>query len=94
MASTVWRMCVGCRGRDPNTALVRVVAKTVTGTNVLVVDGAARLEGRGAWVHPRPQCLRQAVSRRAFVRALRLTGAVDASALDQLVEGQAAGSPG
>nr|WP_245988533.1 YlxR family protein [Flexivirga caeni] len=44
---------------------------------VLVPDERGRLPGRGAWLHPRPDCLDLADQRRAFPRALRLTRAVD-----------------
>lgn len=40
---------------------------------VLTADPAGRLGGRGAYVHPRSECLDKAESRRAFQRALRLT---------------------
>ncbi|MGK9148667.1 DUF448 domain-containing protein [Plantibacter flavus] len=71
------RTCVGCRRREPRSALLRVVA----GDEELVADTAARLPGRGAWVHPVTKCVEQAVQRRAFTRALRLSGGLDASAL-------------
>ncbi|WP_166641109.1 YlxR family protein [Amycolatopsis eburnea] len=54
--------------------LLRVVA--VAGR--VVVDGRRRLPGRGAWLHPDPDCLAKAERRRAFPRALRATGALDA----------------
>jgi predicted RNA-binding protein YlxR (DUF448 family) len=38
-----------------------------------VVDTAARLPGRGAWVHPASGCIDSAVKRRAFGRALKTT---------------------
>lgn len=44
---------------------------------MLVPDERGRLPGRGAWLHPRPDCLEQAVQRRAFSRALRITQVVD-----------------
>lgn len=71
------RTCVGCRRREPRSALLRVVAAE----GVLVPDRAARLPGRGSWVHPTPACVEQAVHRRAFTRALRLTAGPDASAV-------------
>ncbi|WP_249044669.1 YlxR family protein [Crossiella equi] len=43
----------------------------------LVVDLRRRLPGRGAWLHPDPECLRLAERRRAFPRALRVPGPVD-----------------
>lgn len=32
------------------------------------------MPGRGAWLHPRNECLLQAVRRKAFVPALRVPG--------------------
>lgn len=71
------RTCVGCRRREPRSALLRVVARE----GGLVADPAARLPGRGAWVHPTTRCVEQAVQRRAFTRALRLSAGLDAAAL-------------
>jgi len=85
MANQVWRTCVGCRERDLTTALVRV-AKSVSETNVLVVDYAKRLPGRGAWLHRRAGCILKAVNRRAFNRALRIEGAVVDEALTWLAQ--------
>jgi uncharacterized protein len=47
----------------------------------VTVDTAGNLPGRGAWLHPGPQCLRAAIRRRAFGRALRITGTPDTSAV-------------
>ena len=68
------RTCVGCRGRDEQTALLRVVARQEEATSrwTLVPDVRRRHQGRGAYVHPDPQCLQTAIARRAFGRALRL----------------------
>jgi uncharacterized protein len=49
--------------------LLRIVARD----GRAVVDAAARLPGRGAWVHPVSECIQNAIRRRAFGRALRLT---------------------
>lgn len=51
---------------------MRVVARD----GRVVVDAAARLPGRGAWVHPDMGCIENAVKRKAFGRALRTTVAV------------------
>lgn len=67
------RMCVGCRTRAPRSALVRVVA----GPDRLIVDRAATLPGRGAWLHPNPRCAQTALARRALDRALRTSGLAD-----------------
>jgi len=37
----------------------------------VAVDAAARLPGRGAWLHPDPECFRTAIERKAFGRALK-----------------------
>ncbi|WP_237656889.1 YlxR family protein [Agreia sp. COWG] len=52
---------------------------------VVVVDETASLPGRGAWVHPRIECVEKAQTRRAFGRALRVTTALDTSAVSLYV---------
>ncbi|MFC7593962.1 YlxR family protein [Terrabacter sp. GCM10028922] len=44
-------------------------------------DPRHRMPGRGAWLHPTPECFELAVRRKAFGRALRLQAAVDVSAV-------------
>ncbi|KHO22274.1 hypothetical protein A5761_01545 [Mycolicibacterium setense] len=67
--------------------LLRVVAVTDgNGNTSVTVDPTASLPGRGAWLHPDQQCAQMAVRRRAFVRALRLTGSPDTSAVIEYVE--------
>ena len=51
------------------------------GDPAVTVDAAGNLPGRGAWLHPDQQCLREAIRRRAFARALRITGTPDTSAV-------------
>lgn len=74
------RTCLGCRQRAPRTTLVRVVARD----GRAVVDTAARLPGRGAWIHPDPGCVASAIRRRAFGRALRQETPLDVSGLTNL----------
>jgi len=57
------------------------------GSPVLVVDVARRMPGRGAWLHPDPHCFELAVRRRAFGRALKVEGPVDASAVEAHLAG-------
>ncbi|MFC3806196.1 YlxR family protein [Terrabacter sp. MAHUQ-38] len=80
------RTCVGCRGSDSWSALLRVVAVTDRGAEdsssvTLRPDPRHRMPGRGAWLHPTPECFELAVRRKAFGRALRLQTAVDVSAV-------------
>ena len=58
---------MGCRTAAPREELVRFAG--VDGR--VVPDPAARLPGRGAWLHPDRACFEQAVARRAFQRAFR-----------------------
>jgi predicted RNA-binding protein YlxR (DUF448 family) len=71
------RTCVGCRTRADRSELVRVVAVDGVG----VPDPAARLDGRGAWLHPDPSCLDLAERRRALPRALRVPAPLDLTAV-------------
>ena len=77
---------MGCRVRAAQATLLRVVC--VDG--LLVVDAARRLAGRGASVHPDPRCVDLADTRRAFPRALRLAGPLDATPVREHL---AAGTP-
>ncbi|MHB1876805.1 MAG: YlxR family protein [Streptosporangiaceae bacterium] len=61
---------MGCGVRAAKPDLLRVVA--VDGE--AVADPAARRPGRGAYVHPSPNCLERARRRRAIPRALRANG--------------------
>ncbi len=76
------RTCVGCGQKGAPGALVRL--RLVEGRVALDRD---RSGGRGAWLHPAPGCLRQALRRRAFARAFRAEAAADGVALGaQLTE--------
>ncbi|MCC9187122.1 MAG: YlxR family protein [Mycolicibacterium mageritense] len=81
------RTCVGCRKRESAAELLRVVAVSDgNGQHVVSVDPAARLPGRGAWLHRDRQCLQVAIRRRAFARALRIAGSPDTSAVVEYIE--------
>ena len=60
-------MCAGCRGREHKADLLRIVARDGVG----VVDPAQIEPGRGVYLHPRPECLDQAMKRRSIGRSLR-----------------------
>ncbi|MFC6235838.1 YlxR family protein [Leucobacter soli] len=76
------RTCVACRRRAARNELLRVVLQD----GRLIPDDRAVLPGRGAWVHPTAQCLKRAVSREAFARALRASGSFDAGPLENRLE--------
>jgi predicted RNA-binding protein YlxR (DUF448 family) len=75
------RTCVGCRKRELAVELLRVVAVDGNGEYAVTVDSARKLPGRGAWLHPERACLDAAIRRRAFTRALRITGSPDVTAV-------------
>ena len=81
------RTCIGCRRRTAATELFRVVVTPgPIGTPVSVVpDPGRRLPGRGAWLHPDPDCVALATRRHAFGRALRVPEPVDAGAVGHWV---------
>ncbi|MFF2850518.1 YlxR family protein [Streptomyces sp. NPDC058001] len=76
------RTCVGCRERAAKSDLLRIVRIE----DACVPDLRGTLPGRGAYVHPVPVCLDQAVRRRAFTRAFRARGQLDTEALRQAVQ--------
>jgi uncharacterized protein len=61
------RTCIGCRARDEKALLLRVVALD----SGVEIDIRQVMPGRGAYLHPRPACLEQALKRRSLGRALR-----------------------
>ncbi|MBX6356296.1 MAG: YlxR family protein [Micromonosporaceae bacterium] len=93
------RTCVGCRKRAPATELLRVVAvgdgagPAGEARARVVPDPARRLPGRGAHVHPDPGCFGLAERRRAFGRALRVTGVLDTGPLAVYLTGSPPESP-
>ncbi|TYB43677.1 YlxR family protein [Actinomadura chibensis] len=77
---------MGCRVRTVKSDLLRLVV--VEG--VIVPDPRGRLPGRGAHLHPDPECLELAERRRAFPRAFRLPGPLDSAALRARLAARAA----
>ena len=88
------RTCVGCRKRELAVELLRVVAvPSGNGEYAVIVDTGSSLPGRGAWLHPVPQCAQQAIRRRAFTKALRIAGSPDTSAVVEHLESLGASDP-
>jgi predicted RNA-binding protein YlxR (DUF448 family) len=52
-----------------------------------VIDHRARLPGRGAWLHPTPECAEAALRRRAFVRALRVSSDLNTQTIEKRLNG-------
>ncbi len=64
------RQCMGCRERRAKKELIRVV-RTVEGT--VSLDFSGKLNGRGAYVCPDPECLKKALKSKALDRSLEVT---------------------
>jgi uncharacterized protein len=78
------RTCIGCRRVAPASELVRLAAPDGRVAVATRRGGAAMpRQGRGAWLHPRLQCVTAAVKKRAFGRAFR--GGVDGPDAAQLL---------
>ena len=77
------RTCIGCRQRAPRAQLLRLV---LTSGGELDVDARAVRPGRGAWIHPDPECLTLAERRRAASRALRTGGPLDVARVHGFLE--------
>ncbi|TXJ07049.1 MAG: YlxR family protein [Aeromicrobium sp.] len=77
------RTCIGCRERAAKIALVRVVAVPTGSSWELTVDESRTQLGRGAYLHPTEQCLKAAITRKAFGRALRIEGRIEAGLLHE-----------
>ncbi len=64
------RTCIGCRGSFAKSDVVRIVAASGN----VIIDYREKLPGRGAYVCPKPGCIRKALSRESLSRALHAAG--------------------
>jgi uncharacterized protein len=71
------RTCVGCRERAAKSELIRIVAVSSGSTTLVAPDPRGSAGGRGAHLHPSTACAELATRRRAYGRALRVSGPVD-----------------
>ena len=64
------RQCMGCRERKAKREMIRVVR--MTDGNVSL-DFSGKLNGRGAYICPDPECLKKARKSKALDRSLEVT---------------------
>ena len=64
------RQCMGCRERKAKKEMIRVVR--MTDGNVSL-DFSGKLNGRGAYICPDPQCLAKAQKSKALERSLEVS---------------------
>ncbi|MCL6515601.1 YlxR family protein [Alicyclobacillus sp.] len=62
------RKCVGCQEMFPKRSLIRVV---LTPEEQILLDATGKRNGRGAYLCPKADCLRQARKRKSLERALK-----------------------
>ena len=64
------RQCMGCRERMDKKALIRVVRAT---EGHVQLDFSGKLNGRGAYICPKAECLKKARKSKALDRSLEVT---------------------
>ena len=64
------RQCMGCRERKEKRAMIRVV-RTPEGS--VMLDFGGKMNGRGAYICPNPECLKKALRSKALDRSLEVT---------------------
>ena len=64
------RQCMGCRERKNKRDMLRVVRGT---DGSVSLDFSGKLNGRGAYVCPDPECLKKALRSKALDRSLEVT---------------------
>ena len=64
------RQCMGCRERKAKKEMIRVVRCTDGTVNL---DFGGKMNGRGAYICPDPECLKKARKSKALDRSLEVT---------------------
>ena len=64
------RQCMGCRERKAKKDMLRVVRST---DGTVMLDFGGKLNGRGAYICPDPECLKKAQKSKALDRSLEVT---------------------
>ena len=63
------RQCMGCRERRAKKEMIRVVRTT---EGAVQLDFSGKLNGRGAYLCPNPDCLKKAIRSKALDRSLEV----------------------
>ena len=64
------RQCMGCRERKAKRELIRVVRQP---EGTVSLDFSGKMNGRGAYLCPDPECLKKAIRSKALERSLETT---------------------
>ena len=83
------RQCMGCRERKPKRELIRIVRGT---DGTVSVDFGGKMNGRGAYICPNPECLRKVQRSKALERSVETP--IPEEVYDRLVREMEAASRG
>lgn len=64
------RQCMGCRERKAKRDMIRVVRGT---DGTVSLDFSGKMNGRGAYICPDPECLKKAIRSKSLDRSLEVT---------------------
>ena len=64
------RQCMGCRERKAKRELIRVVRPP---EGAVSLDFGGKMNGRGAYLCPNPECLKKAIRSKSLDRSLEVT---------------------
>ena len=64
------RQCMGCRERKAKRDMIRVVRGT---DGTVSLDFGGKMNGRGAYICPDPECLKKAIRSKSLDRSLEVT---------------------
>ena len=64
------RQCMGCRERKAKRELIRVVRQP---DGTVSLDFGGKMNGRGAYICPSPECLKKVQKSKALERSLEVT---------------------
>ena len=81
------RQCMGCRERKAKRDMIRVVRGTDGNVSL---DFGGKMNGRGAYICPDPECLKKALRSKALDRSLEVT--IPEEIYDRLQKEMAAGN--
>ena len=83
------RQCMGCHERKAKRELIRVVRGT---DGTVSLDFGGKLNGRGAYVCPNPECLKKAQKSKSLERSLEVP--IPQEVVDLLAKEMEAGANG
>ena len=63
------RQCMGCRERKAKREMIRIVRGTAGNVSL---DFGGKMNGRGAYLCPNPECLKKAIRSKALDRSLEV----------------------